>query len=100
MYRASPSKSWRRYKARYLGSQDGKLLTWSVVHAAPEGFEQYVPYVIAILELKDGSRITTQIVDIGSKELKRGMKFKPAFRKLSSDGDAGVIHYGVKYTPS
>ena len=76
-----------------------KLITWSKVHAGPKGFEAFVPFIIAIVELAGGERMTTQIVDTDEKELKYGLKLQACFRRIYVDGDKGVIHYGIKFKP-
>lgn len=40
----------------------GKVYTETVVYSAPEAFVKDVPYQIAIVTLKDGSRITGRIL--------------------------------------
>lgn len=81
-----------------LFEESAKLVTWSIVHSAPEGFERFVPYIIGILEFKNGQRITAQIVDVSIEDLKKGDILHPTFRKVSEDGHDGVINYGLKWT--
>ena len=57
------------------------------------------PYVIAIVQMDEGVRITGQIIDVELDELKVGMKVRTTLRKVSDDGAAGVIHYGYKFMP-
>ncbi len=33
-------------------------------------------------------------------EMKIGMRVETVFRKLGSEGEAGVIHYGYKFRPA
>ena len=75
----------------------GKLITWSKIYAGPKGFESFVPYIIGIIELEDGERITSQIVDVDESELKYGMEMEPVFRKYFQNGSDGIIHYGLKF---
>jgi uncharacterized OB-fold protein len=76
----------------------GKLVTWSVVNAAPNGFETIKPYIIAVIELEDGQRLTSQIVDTKAENLKKNDVLVPTFRKIYEDGEDGIIHYGLKWT--
>ena len=56
------------------------------------------PYVLAIVKLDEGPQITTQIVmDPAQGEI--GMKVKSVFRKIATDGESGIIHYGTKFVP-
>ena len=75
-----------------------KLITWSVVYAAQEGFEDSLPYIIAIVELEQGERLTSQLVNIEISDLHYGLDLVPTFRKVFSSGDEGIIHYALKFT--
>ena len=78
----------------------GKVLTYTVVHAAPQEFSKLVPYVVAIVELANGVRLTTQVVDVEPEELRAGMPVRIEFRKISEVGKAGIICYGYKAVPA
>jgi len=75
------------------------VVTHTVIRTASEQFEQMTPYVLAIVQLDEGPRITAQLV-CAPDEVCIGMRVRPVFRKISSDGDSGVIHYGTKYAPA
>jgi len=80
-------------------SGKGKVITYTIIHVAPEQFEGQVPYPIAIIELDEGPRITSQIVDCDIKDVKIGMKVEATFRKIQEDGYIGAIYYGYKFKP-
>jgi uncharacterized OB-fold protein len=77
----------------------GRVLTYTIIRVAPGPFEDQAPYAAGIAELDDGVRLTAQIVDCDFEKLAVGLRVKIEFRKLSEDGDAGVIHYGYKFVP-
>ena len=77
----------------------GKVVTFTVIHDAPKDFDMMKPYVLAIVEMEEGVRITSQVIDVEPSEVKIGMAVETAFRKLGQDGEAGVIHYGYKFRP-
>jgi hypothetical protein len=77
----------------------GEVLTYTIIHAAPGGFEVQAPYIMAIVQLEEGPRLTTQIVDCEPDEIKIGMKVERVFRKIQEDGEAGLIYYGYKFKP-
>ena len=54
---------------------------------------------VGIVEMDDGVRLTTQIVDADLEEVKIGMPVKMEFRRIYEEGDAGTICYGVKAVP-
>ena len=78
-------------------SGNGKIYSFTEIHAAPAGFENQVPYVMAIVELDEGTRCTGQIVDATKDDLKIGDPVEGTFRKLLSDDPEGPIHYGFKF---
>lgn len=79
--------------------REGKLLTFTIIRVAPSVFTDQVPYAIGIVELKQNVRILCQIVDCRLDEIKSGMPLSIEFRRVSEDGEAGVIHYGYKAVP-
>ena len=80
-------------------AEAGKLLTHTIIRVPPEPFEDQSPYAVGIAELDDGVRLTAQVVDCDFADLKVGMRVRLEFRKLSEDGQAGVIYYGYKFVP-
>jgi hypothetical protein len=80
-------------------SGNGKVITYTIIHVAPENFENQTPYPIAVIELEEGPRITGQIVDCDIKDIKIGMKVQTTFRKIQEDGKIGAIYYGYKFKP-
>jgi len=80
-------------------SDKGKLLTYTVIRTGPQGFQTQTPYVVGVVELENGTRLTTQVVDIEPEDAKIGMKLRMAFRKINETGEAGVIMYGYKAVP-
>ena len=83
----------------YQFKGNGKVINSTVVHQAQTGYEMFGPYCIAIIELEEGPRITSQIVDCEPEIVKPGMKVKSVFRKLGEDSESGIIHYGTKFIP-
>jgi uncharacterized OB-fold protein len=64
----------------------GTLYTWSVVHVNDlPPFPERVPYVAAIVELEEGPRIMTNIVDCEFDELRVGMPVEVTFRPTSDE---------------
>jgi len=78
----------------------GKVYSYTVVRAAPEGFEAFVPYVIAVIELDEGVKLTSQVVDCDPKDVYIGMPVEACFRKIREEGKEGVICYGFKFRPA
>lgn len=81
------------------GSTDikGIIESFTIVHSAPKEFEEHAPYIIALIVLSSGQKIVSQIVDCRNTEI--GMKVESCLRKVYTDGEDGLIHYGVKFKP-
>lgn len=78
----------------------GTVVSFSVVHESPKGFQAVRPYVLAIIELKEGARLTSQIIDCEPGEVSIGMPVESAFRKLGEASDSGILYYGYKFRPA
>ncbi|UCD72725.1 MAG: Zn-ribbon domain-containing OB-fold protein [Candidatus Bathyarchaeota archaeon] len=81
-------------------SGKGKVYSYTVIRSAPEGFEVFTPYVIAVVELEEGVRITSQVVDCKPEDVQIGMPVEVCFRKIREEGKEGVICYGFKFRPT
>jgi len=77
----------------------GKIITYSIIHTGPEAFEEQIPYPVAIVELDEGPKVTAQIVDCDTDDVKIGMKVESTFRRIQEDGYTGAIYYGYKFRP-
>jgi len=78
----------------------GKVLSYTVIRTAPPGFVNLVPYVVAVLEMDDGTRVLAQVADVAPEQAKVGMKVRLEFRKIRQQGRSGVIAYGHKAVPA
>ncbi len=87
----------RMAKVKLAGK--GSVVTFTVIHDAPAQFEMQKPYVMAIIQMDEGVRLTSQILDVKPEDVKIGLRVQATFRKLGQEGDAGVIHYGYKFRP-
>ncbi len=81
-------------------SGKGKVYSYTVIRSAPEGFEAFTPYTIAVVELEEGVRITSQVVDCKPEDVQIGMPVEACFRKIREEGKEGVICYGFKFRPT
>ncbi len=83
----------------YKLAEKGKVLSWTVIRNAPLGYERFAPYIVALIELDDGVRLLSQVVDVEPEVVKVGMKVEFVLRKVTEDGQAGLIQYGYKFRP-
>lgn len=69
----------------YEAPKQGKLLTYTLVAFPPESMNKYAPYILAIAELDDGSRILAHITDVTPKNLQLGMRVQVIPHQISAD---------------
>jgi uncharacterized OB-fold protein len=78
-------------------SGEGEIYSYTLVTAPPAGFELEAPYPMAVIQLKEGARVTAQLVETEYKRVKIGAPVEMVFRKIQEEGKEGLIHYGFKF---
>ena len=86
-------------KTPYTFSGLGTVYSYSTVHNPPQGYEEYVPYTVALVELDEGPLVTAQLADVEPDDVAIGMPVEMVTRKLREEGERGVIVYGYKFRP-
>jgi len=97
-YRSLCPKCRRRGKivdVQFSGK--GKVYTHTTIYAGPTGFEDKIPYVVAIIELEEGVKVLGQIDDCDPADVKIGAKVEKVFRIIQKEDPEGLIHYGFKF---
>lgn len=80
-------------------SGKGKIHSFSIVETPTDDFKTIAPYAVAIIDLEEGARLTSQLVDCDLNEIEIGDPVEMVFRKIREDGEDGVISYGFKFKP-
>jgi uncharacterized OB-fold protein len=80
-------------------SGKGKIVSFTQIHSGPEVYADKTPYCVAIIDLEEGARIASQVMDCKYEELKIGQEVEAVFRKFYASGNKGAIHYGTKFVP-
>ncbi|KZX14608.1 hypothetical protein MBCUT_19980 [Methanobrevibacter cuticularis] len=75
----------------------GKIHSFSIVETPTDDFKTIAPYAVAIVELEEGAKLTTQLVDCDVNKIEIGDPVEMVFRKIRADGEDGVISYGFKF---
>jgi uncharacterized protein len=78
-------------------AREGAIVTYTTIHVGPRGMAMETPYSVAIVELDDGVRLTSQVVDCAPEELSIGARVRAVFRRFGAEGHDGIIHYGHKF---
>jgi uncharacterized OB-fold protein len=57
----------------------GKLLTYTVIHVAPQQFQDMAPYAVGIVQLENGAKLPGMITGVTQEQLRIGMDLIIAF---------------------
>jgi hypothetical protein len=87
-------------KTPFSLSGRGEVYSYGTTYHAPAAFEEYVPYVVALVKLEEGPLITAQLTDVNPKDVEIGLSVEMVTRVEQEDGEAGIISYGYKFRPS
>lgn len=77
----------------------GKLYSYTTIFQAPDRFDQMAPYMVGLIDLEEGERITAQLTDVVPEEVHIGMELEMVIRQIYEDGPKGPILYGYKFRP-
>jgi uncharacterized protein len=78
----------------------GEVYSYSTIYQAPAGYEEFVPYTVALVKLEEGPVVTAQLTDIDLDEVKIGMRVEMVTRRMVEEGEDGLIVYGYKFRPA
>ena len=62
----------------------GKLLTYTVIHVAPQQFQDDAPYAVGIIQLENGAKLPGKIVNVPDDQLKIDMTLTIDFKTCSN----------------
>ncbi len=80
----------------YTPPNEGELLAWTKLYDVSKGFLEQRPVYLGIVKLGE-LKVFTQITDVTDESmLKEGAKVETVFRKITEDGNYGLIYYGLK----
>ena len=75
----------------------GIIISYTVLYEPMQGFENEIPMQIALIQLNNGVRLVSQIVDCKINDIEIGKKVKRVFRRIKSESKSGQIWYGYKF---
>jgi uncharacterized OB-fold protein len=79
-------KCWSERVEWCRASGEATLYTWSVVYSNDQPpFHDRVPYVAAVVDLAEGPRMMTNVVDCPFDELAVGMPLRVTFQSISDE---------------
>ena len=87
-------------KAPFSFCGRGEVYSYSTVFTPPRGFEEFVPYTVALIRLEEGPLVTAQLTDVDADQVSIGMPVEMVTRKVQGGGEQGPIVYGYKFRPA
>jgi len=69
----------------YQAPTRGKLFTYTIVTFPPDSMTKYAPYIVAVAELEDGSKLLAQITGVSPKTLQVGLPVQVVPHQISED---------------
>lgn len=78
---------------------DGKVFSFTEVQESLEELSMQKPYILALVEMDEGAKVTGQVIDCEVGDVQIGTRVRATMRKLSEEGPSGIIHYGYKFVP-
>jgi uncharacterized OB-fold protein len=67
-------------------SGEGEVFSYSIMHQVYHpGFAGEVPYAVVLVQLKEGPRITSNLVGVAAADVRIGMPVRVVFEKLSDE---------------
>jgi len=69
----------------YEAPTRGKLVTYTMVTFPPDSMSKYAPYIVAVAELEDGSRLLAQITGVTPQTLQVGLPVQVVPHQISQD---------------
>jgi uncharacterized OB-fold protein len=69
----------------YEAPTKGKLATFTMVTFPPDSMAKYAPYIVAVAELEDGSRLLAQITGVTPQTLQVGLPIQVVPHQISQD---------------
>jgi uncharacterized OB-fold protein len=76
----SEKASWHKVSGK------GTVWSWCVFHRAYfKGFEPDLPYAVALIELDEGPKIYSNLVDVTRDKIRIGMRVRAVFEKATDD---------------
>lgn len=83
----------------YRFSGEGGVYSFATLYQAPVGYEEYLPYTVALIKLDEGPLVTAQLTDVDQEGVQIGMRVEMVVRKIREYGEDGLIVYGYKFRP-
>jgi hypothetical protein len=69
----------------YEAPTKGKIFTYTMITYPPDSMAKYAPYIVAVAELEDGTRLLSQLTGVTPTTLKVGLPIQVVSQQISED---------------
>jgi uncharacterized OB-fold protein len=69
----------------YEAPTKGKIFTYTMVTFPPDSMAKYAPYIVAVVELEDGTRLLAQLTGVTPTTLKVGLPIQVVPQQITED---------------
>ena len=67
-------------------SGNATLFTWTIVHRALHpAFADEIPYTVVVVEMEEGVRLVSRLVDVSNEELELGLPLEAVFEEVTPE---------------
>lgn len=85
---------------KFKFSGRGRIYSYTLLHEAPRGYAEYLPYLVGLIQLEEGPLVMAQLTDMDSSEIAIGLPVEAVIRKIKeTQAKKGLIVYGYKFRP-
>lgn len=83
---------------QYVFSGFGEVYSLTTVQEPPSTHEEQAPYMLALVRLDEGAFVLAQMTDLDlGGDVAIGDRVEMVTRKLTTEGERGMIVYGYKF---
>ncbi len=93
---AAERKQVEIQREQFTFAGTGEVYSFTTLQETPENFDEQAPYMLALVKLDEGPLITAQLTDLDD-SLAIGDRVEMVTRKLTTEGERGMIVYGYKF---
>ena len=69
-----------------VSSGKATLFSWTIVHRALHpAFADEIPYTVVVVEMEEGVRLVSRLVDVSNEELKLGLPLEAVFEEVTPE---------------
>ncbi|MEB3773500.1 MAG: Zn-ribbon domain-containing OB-fold protein [Desulfurococcales archaeon] len=77
---------------------DARLVSYSIVYSVSDEAKYEAPVILGMVDI-GGVKVIAELTDVSPGEVEAGMSLEPVLRRVTVNGESGLIYYAVKFRP-